>query len=128
MALAPGGDIPFEDDSQLSFPTYRSRMEIAHDIPAYETFVERFVPVLFESFDRSASVSVSLPDLFVALALSAYLSGGAIESEFLSYIGLENEDELAASLPRAVSFFLPSSSTLFTSFATTRRWVSFWKR
>lgn len=97
LALAPGADVTFEDESQLSFPTYRSRMEITHDVPAYETFVERFVPVLFESFDRSASVSVSLPDLFVALALSAYLSGGAIESEFLSYVGLENDDELLTS-------------------------------
>ena len=94
LALAPWPSAPFVEESQLSFPTYRSRAEVDRGVPAYETFVRRFVPTLFSNLGHERSVSVSLPDLFVSVSLSAYLSGGDIESEFLSYVGLSDEDEL----------------------------------
>lgn len=94
LALAPWPSAPFVEESQLSFPTYRSRAEVDRGVPAYETFVRRFVPALFSNLGHERSVSVSLPDLFVSVSLSAYLSGGDIESEFLSYVGLSDEEEL----------------------------------
>lgn len=94
LALAPWPSAPFVEESQLSFPTYRSRVEVDRGVPAYETFVRRFVPALFSNLGHERSVSVSLPDLFVSVSLSAYLSGGDIESEFLSYVGLSDEEEL----------------------------------
>ena len=96
-SFLPSPRLPFHSDAQLTFPVRRERDgEVSsRSAEIYLNFVNEFAPAVFSSLPGGNSVALSFPDLFLSLALVAFVSDESYYEPFLSYAGASSLEELS---------------------------------
>ena len=89
------------DKETLAAPTNpkivkRAEMQRALSQTTYDSycaFAENFVPFILSSANLNESVALSIPDAYLAFALTAYSSTEPAQGEFLDFLGLESKGD-----------------------------------